>query len=172
MKKLEKIKKIYSYILYITMLMPLFCLFYEYIQHDYLLYLRRICLSYLEAHIQIQQIRLEDSKGFVDLYYVHKSNNKIIERVTASYPIEMVAMYDINDFRDISLLKTIIDNRFINCSNLSEVQMCKLLVLDEEGSFDYLRGEILKGKYKNKPFKFMYFIQDIYGQRLDEIDKF
>jgi len=144
---------------------------YKFIQNNYLLYFREIFWNYLEASVPIQRIRLEDCKGYVDLYYVHKSKNKISERITASYPIEMLVMYDLNDFNNISLLKTIIDNRFTNCTNLSEVQMCKLLVI-EDGKMDYLKGEILKGKYKNKPFKFMYFIQDMHGQRLDEIDKF
>lgn len=164
-------KKKFNYLL-IILLFALLCLLYEHIQYDTdLLYWRHFFLNYLEAYVQTQRIRLEDCKGYVDLYYVHKSKNKITEKVTASYPIELLVIYDINDFNDISLLKTIIDNRFTNCSNLSEVQMCKLLVIDKD-NMDYLKGEILKGKYKNKPFKFMYFIQDMYGQRLDEIDKF
>lgn len=161
-------KKIYNYLMVITILVPLLCLLYEHIRnYDFL----KIYLNYLEAYVQIQSIRLEDCKGYVDLYYVHKSKTKTTEKITASYPIELLIIYDINDFNNMSLLKTIIDNRFMNCSNLSEVQMCKLLVIDDD-NFDYLKGEILKGKYQNKPFKFMYFIQDMYGQRLDEIDKF
>jgi hypothetical protein len=129
--------------------------------------------NYLEAHVPVQEISLEDCKGYIDLYYLDKSRkNKITERITASYPIDMVVMYNKNDFKNMSLLKTIIDNRFKTCSFLSDVQMCKLLIVDKKGQFDYLKGEILKGTYKGKNFKFMYFIQDEYGQRLDDIDKF
>lgn len=165
-------KRHHYYILMISLILLSLCLLYEYIL-SYYVYVKLISFSYLEAHIPTQRIRLEDSKGFVDLYYIDKSKNKITERITASYPIEIVTMYDINDFPDtFSLLDVIVKNRFTNCSILSDVQMCKLLIIDEKGKFDYLRGEIFKGKYKGKSFKFMYFIQDAYGYRLDEIDKF
>ena len=164
------VKNIYSYISITSVIVFLLIVSYEYLI-NYFAYLGFLVFNYLEAHVPVQEISLEDCKGYVDLYYIDKSK-KNKERITASYPIDIVAMYDKNDFKNISLLKTIIENRFKNCAFLSDVEMCKLLIIDEKGKFDYIRGEIFKGKYQGKPFKFMYFIQDAYGQRLDELDKF
>lgn len=124
--------------------------------------------DFLDQYVKSNRIIMEDGKGQIILYHVVKGKEKVI----STYQVEYALHYPEKFYqKNVSLLFNIIKTNFMDCTKLSSADPCKLLVINDKGHYDYLRGEHISGNYKKKPFNFFYVVQDHVYHRLLIIDK-